>query len=318
MDQQLDLYRFWRSEAGRNAAEAFAESVSAENGRAYAETFLDPLAQIEASKMYLGDPIYVDPEMTDLIRFAAESFQPEPLHEHDLVTQTGFAVLPQPFQMIDRHGKRVSFRAFAWMPVQFAARETGKAIEQVGIHLSLYSHIDDVVDGSLDDWMNDERNKEWDEQSLRSFAAKLGTPYTLAHMTPWTFEKDVPASFRDVAEQWWRPVQAFFRLTMQTVGERYQQQPPRASRKRWQRSASKPQEDRYITVIRLRRPRGHGDGEAASTIEWQQRWIVNGHWRNQWYPSLNTHRQVWISPYVKGPEDKPLLVRKGRAFELVR
>jgi len=41
-------------------------------------------------------------------------------------------------------------------------------------------------------------------------------------------------------------------------------------------------------------------------------------WRNQWYPSLSQHRQKWISPYVKGPEDKPLVVRPRRVYQWTR
>jgi hypothetical protein len=35
--------------------------------------------------------------------------------------------------------------------------------------------------------------------------------------------------------------------------------------------------------------------------------VVRGHWRNQWYPSLNARRPLWIAPYLKGPDDAPLL-----------
>lgn len=72
-----------------------------------------------------------------------------------------------------------------------------------------------------------------------------------------------------------------------------------------------------MTVVRLRRPRSAPSDEERD-VNWAHRWIVSGHWRNQWFPSLKTHRQVWIGSYVKGPEDKPLLLRRGRAFELVR
>jgi hypothetical protein len=36
------------------------------------------------------------------------------------------------------------------------------------------------------------------------------------------------------------------------------------------------------------------------------RWTVGPHNRNQWYPSTQEHKMIWISPYLKGPEDKPL------------
>lgn len=45
----------------------------------------------------------------------------------------------------------------------------------------------------------------------------------------------------------------------------------------------------------------------ADSREWRHRWVVRGHWRNHWYPSLKDHRPVWISPYLKGPADAPLL-----------
>jgi hypothetical protein len=34
---------------------------------------------------------------------------------------------------------------------------------------------------------------------------------------------------------------------------------------------------------------------------------VRGHWRQQWYPSIQDHRPVWIAPHRKGPEDAPML-----------
>ena len=45
-------------------------------------------------------------------------------------------------------------------------------------------------------------------------------------------------------------------------------------------------------------------------VNWTHRWLVDGFWRSQWFPSLGRHRQIWISPYVKGPEDLPLVIKK--------
>lgn len=46
-----------------------------------------------------------------------------------------------------------------------------------------------------------------------------------------------------------------------------------------------------------------GEGPA-----WKQRWLVRGHLRAQWYPSTKSHQVIWISPYLKGPENAPLKV----------
>jgi hypothetical protein len=50
--------------------------------------------------------------------------------------------------------------------------------------------------------------------------------------------------------------------------------------------------------------------EGTGTVEWSHRWMVRGHWRLQPYgPDHKLRKTIWIDPYVKGPEDKPLDIR---------
>lgn len=64
-----------------------------------------------------------------------------------------------------------------------------------------------------------------------------------------------------------------------------------------------------VRVIDLRNP-GDGSGRTVEARrDWSHRWLVSGHWRNQWYPSEGVHRPIWIDAFVKGPSDAPLLVR---------
>lgn len=50
--------------------------------------------------------------------------------------------------------------------------------------------------------------------------------------------------------------------------------------------------------------------ETTGTVAWQRRWMVRGHWRLQPHgPGRTLRKPLWIDPYVKGPEDKPLDVR---------
>lgn len=37
------------------------------------------------------------------------------------------------------------------------------------------------------------------------------------------------------------------------------------------------------------------------------RWNVSGHYRQQWYPSSQSHEQIWIKPHVSGPKQAPLV-----------
>lgn len=74
-----------------------------------------------------------------------------------------------------------------------------------------------------------------------------------------------------------------------------------------------------IRVVTLRRrekqdrlPQEHGP------IEWQHKWIVQGHWRKQWYPSVGENRPIYIESYVKGPEDLPLLQHRETMYKVAR
>jgi hypothetical protein len=74
-----------------------------------------------------------------------------------------------------------------------------------------------------------------------------------------------------------------------------------------------------VRVIELRRRQGRPAPKGEhETIAWAHQWIVSGHWRQQWYPSLNANQPRWIMPYVKGPEDKPLKPPRAKVFAVVR
>lgn len=63
------------------------------------------------------------------------------------------------------------------------------------------------------------------------------------------------------------------------------------------------------TFITLRRPRTEAPTEAEDGEEkrYIHRWIVSGHFRNQWYPRDEAHRLIWIAPHIKGPDGAPMI-----------
>jgi hypothetical protein len=110
-----------------------------------------------------------------------------------------------------------------------------------------------------------------------------------------------------------KDVQAFWRLGREfIVGT---DRAPRAQRREARRAGLRNAE--HVTVLRLRRYVPVAAETAADPTNWTCQWIVRGHWRNQWYPSLGEHRQRYVPPYVKGPPDKPLRA-PDRAVEFVR
>jgi hypothetical protein len=92
---------------------------------------------------------------------------------------------------------------------------------------------------------------------------------------------------------------------------------PRPARRRIERLD--PGLDPTVRYIDLRRARTESserpgdstddstDDSGSGTRDYRHRWIVRGHWRNQYYPSRDDHRPIWIDPHLAGPEDKPLL-----------
>jgi hypothetical protein len=89
-----------------------------------------------------------------------------------------------------------------------------------------------------------------------------------------------------------------------------------APRPAWRRAQRAGIPGKRVLVVTLRRPSNQRPTEGGG-IDWSHRWIVGGHWRNQWYASEQIHRQIWISDYEKGPDDKPLVI-KQRAFTFRR
>lgn len=117
-------------------------------------------------------------------------------------------------------------------------------------------------------------------------------------------------------EQMSRIVCTLWLLLQQRVAVRHTESADRASRRRAMKAGLS--EPPNITVIRLRRalnPNG-SDGDGRD-VDWSHRWMVGGHWRNQYHPSNESHVPTWIAPYVKGPEDKPLVV-KDRVYAWTR
>ena len=57
-----------------------------------------------------------------------------------------------------------------------------------------------------------------------------------------------------------------------------------------------------VNMVNNKRLQGEG-----SEVNWQHQWWVSGHIRAQWRPSTKDHKLIWVAPYLKGPEDKPIL-----------
>jgi hypothetical protein len=118
-------------------------------------------------------------------------------------------------------------------------------------------------------------------------------------------------SFYD-AETGWHTLRAAWTLMSQTLTALTPTSPDRAARRRSIRAGY---DLRDVVVVTLRRRRSQPDLDADDeSVNWSHRWMVEGHWRNQWLPSVGAHRLQWIASYVKGPENLPLVLKRRVIF----
>lgn len=324
-DAKLAIHNFWKSPAGAVNARGFSSAIAEQNPHSL--PLYRDLDSLETLVMSRAEPIWVSPDIMDIVEVAQETFRPEPFLESDLITVSGFVLLPRPIWIPDAQGKQVSFRAFAWYPTTGPGPNSNPDDPPVnGAWMSFYSHFDDLEGEDFGD-------------SLRQAVARTQADY--GYSCPWIFLHGMIVPFNmsptewwnnaarkegytdenmaAATESWWRYVQTLLRLSMQHISVRTASPYPRAARRRAQRSGIELDADDMINVITLRRPKvkHNGDGE-GEPVHWTKRWIVGGHWRNQYYPSLGIHRQIYISEHVKGPEHLPLAVRKGRVWNFVQ
>ncbi|WP_426519538.1 translation initiation factor IF-2 N-terminal domain-containing protein [Diaminobutyricibacter sp. McL0618] len=67
-------------------------------------------------------------------------------------------------------------------------------------------------------------------------------------------------------------------------------------------------DETQLVYLRRHPQAGHRDGQAADHRDVQ--WMVRGHWRDQWYPSVKDHKRIWIDQHLAGSTDGPVVSRR--------
>ena len=234
-------------------------------------------------------PIYVSPDVMALWEEARHRFASEPLAPSDPFVPWGFALLPYPLALTEGCQPQ---QALLWAPVGDAPQ---------GIALWGLCETGQMTATGA---MMGGREVGWEEVRAAGF---YDWHITALYFWHWGQTWDDPGA---------RALQAFWRLGHQFVRSR--QRLSRARRREAQRLARVTEEQAAVTVLRLRRTRpSREEPEGQHPVDWSCRWIVRGHWRDQWCPSEQRHRQTYVSPYIKGPEDQPLRITE-RVVEFVR
>ena len=76
---------------------------------------------------------------------------------------------------------------------------------------------------------------------------------------------------------------------------------------------------RVVSLRKAERTAHATDDEPGEHREYHVRWVVSGHWRNQpCGPKSGDRRLTFITPYMKGPDDKPLKATATKVYTVDR
>lgn len=248
------------------------------------------IAAAETARL-AGDLYFVGADMVELAQHAVKTLPDFKLEPEDLPSKSGFIVFEKPIGTVKPEGiapggpPEYSIAAASWG------------------HFTAPSQVKDAKPGLWISWYSDRRalkrpDAGWPTRYV--FDHECVTPFAVDHTeffdvgTGEMLER-VPA-LPDVLRATWL-------LMQQPIARTTDVETYRAARRRLERAGHEPA---TVRVIQLRRAE-HPGGAGASDREYHHQWIVRGHWRQQWYPSREVHRPVWIAPHVKGPEGAPLL-----------
>lgn len=293
--------RFWKSEQGTKFSRILTETGWESSDGTEDKPTPEWMAQAMRTTFAQAESTWIGAEMLDLIEEASSSLPEDTtLDMEDLAFGAGFAVLERPVIAVTQDGRFVPLDALSWTPA------IDKATEQHGLSLAafaFYWHSPAWWDSSIETERERRSGKaiRWEYPDL--LAVHLGT--------------FIP--FGDRWDDQFDRIGLRFAVTLltlmgQPIAEIDERNAPREIRRRMEREG---EDVSPVSVLTLRRPRHESEPPDGYSKEWSHRWVVGSHWRRQWYPSIQRHRSILINAYVKGPDDKPLVI-KDRVYRWVR
>ena len=253
------------------------------------------ISQSIGRTLWDSEIFYVSPSISEILTDSAQALPHNARLESvdDLPFALGFVWLATPFTLsetaVSIRGNHCNLRAFSWCP-NTEPKDGGQS------YLQIFTFEE--------------------EEDYRGFPGVTGaqhwpwqTPLNEVTFNP--LRQDEPANSED-ARRIYALLYTFFEFIRSPIFETVIPSIPRPLRRRWTHRV-----EPSVRVIQLRERKTSGVHEGKE-IEWQHRWVVSRHWRQQWYPSLNQHLPKLIAPYLKGPSDKPLKPPRARVFAVVR
>jgi hypothetical protein len=278
-----------------------------------------------------GDTYVVTKEIGQVLQDAAKQVTDFTIVRHDLPSKAGFVWLDEPIVVKDTRGNQLVVQAFGWeITTENYSHKMVKALmeshdlpSELGERI-LSSPMEPVV-GTLS-WTKPDDPRDHMHEDWKATSHKIQAPHGLISIMSGIFQAENRTYTKDeIVEQFQQKPEdgdllfsQFFYTFLHFINQPYvvvdtQTHMPRPMVRRAQRLDFTPR----VSIVHLRRSVHHGSEPSDEHHEWSHRWIVRGHWRKQWYPSLQIHQPVWIHEHIKGPDGAPLIV-KEKMFSVER
>lgn len=322
LDMQVRLERFTTSPAGIRLAEGMAETHPSRT------IFTDHTRQVrydaDTSRVWLmgqivplrfGETFAVSAEICELITAAATSLPEFDLHATDMPSQRGFVWLEEPLLLHDdTAGRPIVIKALGWAA---AVSTENTSDDRPALVISDEDASSKPFGVAVAIWTDPKDSRDHMYEDLPFEYRTELPPLFILNVQPHRWEERV-ADLDLTGAQIIRWLYTLWRFSQEKFIDHRMVMPDRPAQKRAIRAGRPTQE---VRVIRLRKRDDHHRSDTDplddDDILWSHRWLVKGHWRNQYFPSRDGHAPVWISGYVKGPEHLPLLV-KDTVFQVDR
>jgi hypothetical protein len=299
LDAKTDIVKFWKSDLGQQYSASYLESTTRDPNPHWQGLDIElnrDLQQRILPRITDADTVYIDPDMQTVIETAARTVKLRTVYPDDILSLNAFVYLNRSIRVTDRNDKFVTFRAIHWFPIRVTS-DIGTTLSglQLCFYHDTYSH-DDYTDPI--------------ERTITS-------RWLLGFNLPWFFAQpdNETDNMSPLSAYTGKILLSLWTLMQQRIAIRTKERVSNPFRKRATKANIA---DHHVTLVTLRRPQPKRSDGDHREVEWTHQWLVSGHWRNQPYRALNTTKQIWINPYVKGPDDLPLAVPTTKVYTLVR
>jgi hypothetical protein len=288
LEEQVRLHRWLAAQPllrSRGWKLAVGDGKLSTDAEAIARAFEQAAEQTEVAV-----PCYVSADPIRLISMAAESLTRWELRPEHLIFPSGFLFLASPITVHLAGDNDEVFAALSWLQ---STDDSG----QPGVTIISYTTRPDDLDGAPP--IIPQGAMHWRIGSTLHFSEDGGLP-----------TRGTAAAVRHAASmhtlRWFAAALAFMNQRLLVTATYHFN---RAERRRIEQARVAHEPLVRVITLRAKQYTETRSPVGGQPVEWSCRWSVRGHWHK--YHTNDGLEQRYLMPYIKGPDDKPLRLKRG-------